>query len=431
MDIEATRPAPATPVSSSERVVLLDVLRGYALWGVLMSNVYVWFSGWVLMPPERMKELSEGKLRRVLEIMQFHLIGGKFVSIFAFLFGLGLAVQFGRAELRNDSAAKRYTRRAAALLGFGLVHIAALWYGDILTLYAQVGFLVLLFRRASPRTLLILGIFFGVFFPMLFMWGNMFLPKLWTSKEALDAAGKAHMARMGELHGSLLSAFSGESYPAIVKANVVYYVERLFTRFSVVGYAEVFGKMLLGYYAGKARLFHDADSNRKAFRRLLGWGLLTAILASAIVFSFRVFLKVAPGTEPPLYRLLVMPFATNLQTAGMACMGSPCAVDLRTRRAHGRDELPPAERRRRPLFHGPWFRTDRQAFSAGYARLPDVSVRGTDRGELRLAEALRVRPRGMALALPHVWQSVENAEGEGRGAERGGGVVGKNGAIPA
>ena len=62
----------------------------------------------------------------------------------------------------------------------------------------------------------------------------MFLPKLWTSKEALDAAGKAHMARTGELHGSLLSAFSGESYPAIVlidrSAKVVYSASGLFEK---------------------------------------------------------------------------------------------------------------------------------------------------------------------------------------------------------
>jgi len=319
MDSDIPRLAPAAPVSSNERIQLLDVLRGYALWGVLMSNVYVWFSGRHHMPQERLKEFSTQTFHIVLQILQNQLIAGKFITIFAFLFGLGLAVQFGRAEERNDSLVKRYARRAAALAGFGLVHLTAIWYGDVLFFYAQIGLLVMLFRRVSPRKLLILGAFLTMIYPILFNWGIHFLPKLWTSKEALAAAEKADMARTAEQHAQLLSAWSGNSYLAIIKANVQDYIDFFFNRMSLLTYLEVFGKMLLGFYAGKIRLFHDAEAKGKTFRRLFAWSLPIAILTTATSLSLRYIFKVPPGSEQPLYRQILTPVVWNVQITAMAC----------------------------------------------------------------------------------------------------------------
>jgi uncharacterized protein len=319
MDTETPRPAPADPVSSSERVMLLDVLRGYALWGVLMSNVYWWFSGRHIVPPERIKEFSENNLYIALQILQNHLIGGKFISIFSFLFGLGLAMQFGRAEERNDSPVKRYARRGGTMVAFGLIHLVAIWQGDVLLFYAELGLVVLLVRRVAPRKLLFLGLFLAVVFPILFMWGTNFLPKLWTSKEALDAAAKAQMAEMATLNAKTLSTLSGQSYLAIMKANVEGHIQFLLRRHTVLNYIEFFGKMLLGFYAGKIGLFHHAEANRKTFRRLLGWGLLIGLLCTITRLLLGFVFKVPPGTEPPVYRQILMPFVFNLQTAAMAC----------------------------------------------------------------------------------------------------------------
>jgi uncharacterized protein len=319
MDTETPRPAPANPVSSSERVTLLDALRGYALWGVLMSNVFWWFSGRNFVPQERTKELLESNLYLALQLVQNQLIGGKFITIFSFLFGLGLAVQFGRAEERNDSPVKRYARRGAAMIAFGLIHLVAIWQGDVLRFYAELGFVVLLLRRVAPRKLLFLGLFLAVVFPVLFSWGNSFLPKLWTSKEALDAAAKAQMDEMTAMNAKMLSSLSGQSYLALMKSNVENHIYFLLRRQAVMNYIEFFGKMLLGFYAGKIGLFHQAEANRKTFRQLFGWGLLFGLLGTITMMLFRFVLKVPPGTTPPVYRQLLLPFVFNLQTTAMAC----------------------------------------------------------------------------------------------------------------
>ena len=72
------------------------------------------------------------------------MIEGKFYTLFAFLFGVGFALQFNRAEQRGQRFVLRYLWRTVLLYAIGLVHIVVLWDGDILALYATAGGLLLL-----------------------------------------------------------------------------------------------------------------------------------------------------------------------------------------------------------------------------------------------------------------------------------------------
>jgi len=91
------------PVDEGERLVLLDTLRGFALFGVFMANVYLWFSGRMFSSsrPAALKDPSW--LDTAVDHAFGPLIGGRFITIFSFLFGLGFAVQLGRAEGRGGS----------------------------------------------------------------------------------------------------------------------------------------------------------------------------------------------------------------------------------------------------------------------------------------------------------------------------------------
>ena len=80
---------------------------------------------------------------------------GKFYTIFAFLFGLGFAVQLARAEAKGKDIRSFYPRRLLGLFGFGVLHSILFWTGDILRLYAVLGFPLLAFRKRPNRTLLI------------------------------------------------------------------------------------------------------------------------------------------------------------------------------------------------------------------------------------------------------------------------------------
>ncbi|HKX92823.1 MAG TPA: DUF418 domain-containing protein [Sphingomicrobium sp.] len=136
--------AVARPVAQSERILALDVLRGFAIFGVLVAYC-LWSLG---MAPEE----SWSPLDKALgEILGFA-VDGKFYTILSFLFGLGFSIQLRRAP-SDASAVSLYSRRLAVLAGIGLAHALLLRNGDILVPYALTGFLLIPFRRSSDRTL--------------------------------------------------------------------------------------------------------------------------------------------------------------------------------------------------------------------------------------------------------------------------------------
>jgi uncharacterized protein len=155
-EVAASLGPPLEPIASFERYDSLDVLRGFAVLGILAMNIY--FFG---MPAAAYSNPSlyggSGGAHLVTWVVTHLIFEVKFMTIFSALFGAGLVVMFQRAEARRRPLAAIYYRRILWLLIFGLVHAYALWAGDILVTYAIAGLLIFLFRRRSPRTLIIVG----------------------------------------------------------------------------------------------------------------------------------------------------------------------------------------------------------------------------------------------------------------------------------
>ena len=144
----------AKAAAASERIEILDALRGFALLGILFANILVW-SGWVLMTDAQ--RLDFGGPETVARQYRFHhlLIDGKFYTLFSLLFGAGFALQIARLAARGADGMRIYRRRVLVLLAIGLVHSWLIWDGDILTIYALLGLVLPLFHRWSERALLI------------------------------------------------------------------------------------------------------------------------------------------------------------------------------------------------------------------------------------------------------------------------------------
>ncbi|WNG60762.1 DUF418 domain-containing protein [Archangium gephyra] len=271
----------ARPIEEGERLVLLDTLRGFALCGVFLANVYLWFSGLMFRPRAQVEALFKEAswLDTVIHQAFGPLIGGRFITIFAFLFGLGFAVQLGRAEGRGTSIVPVYARRLVVMLGVGLAHLFLLFQGDIVSTYALLGFTLLLFHKREDRTLLLWAaalIFLG---PTL--WNTALrLPQLLGSPGAEEAA-KAAMERSQALRAQVLEAFSHGSWLDTVRVGAAYYSGDLFRNLSVL-LPVVTGRFLLGLWAGRRRIFHDAPQHLRFFRRLLGWGLALGLFASGV-----------------------------------------------------------------------------------------------------------------------------------------------------
>lgn len=152
-------PPPPAPVRESERIRSLDVLRGFAVLGILTMNV-----GSFSMPAAAYQNPTVwGELTGLNGWVWglTHLLGDlKFMAVFSMLFGAGMVLMAERRESRGAPARGLHLTRMAWLLVFGLVHAYALWYGDILVWYAVTGTLLFGLRRRSPRTLIVLALLF-------------------------------------------------------------------------------------------------------------------------------------------------------------------------------------------------------------------------------------------------------------------------------
>ncbi|MFI7410688.1 DUF418 domain-containing protein [Streptomyces sp. NPDC049627] len=138
---------------TGRRLPLLDVLRGVAILGTLMTNVWI-FTGpggeWGALESGS-SELSFGSLAGAVEATFSVLANGKFLSLLTILFGVGLAIQYGSAKRRGQPWPGRYRWRALFLFGEGTVHFVLVFAWDVLMGYAVTALLVAWLLTRSER----------------------------------------------------------------------------------------------------------------------------------------------------------------------------------------------------------------------------------------------------------------------------------------
>ena len=146
-----------SPVEASDRIESLDVLRGFAVLGILVMNIQSFaMPGAAYLNPTAYGDLNG--INFFTWLVSYLLVDQKFMSIFSMLFGAGICLFADRAEARSGRSAGLHYRRTFYLLVFGLVHAYFLWSGDILVAYALCGSVIFLFRNRSPRTLVVIGL---------------------------------------------------------------------------------------------------------------------------------------------------------------------------------------------------------------------------------------------------------------------------------
>ena len=144
---------PWLPTEPGERIALIDVLRGLALFGIIAANM----RGFAGPLTSYFHTDLIWKSSTDLWVQGFidAFVQGKFITIFAFLFGVGFIMQAARAEKRQSKFGRIYSRRLLALILIGALHQFLFWWGDILVTYALGGFLLIPFRKRRSKTVLI------------------------------------------------------------------------------------------------------------------------------------------------------------------------------------------------------------------------------------------------------------------------------------
>lgn len=132
------------------RIEVLDVLRGFALCGILLVNIGPITGMGYEMSAEAMRAAREPLIENGLNLF----VGGRFMPIFALLFGIGFALFLDSAAERHPRPRLLLVRRLLALAAVGALH-GLLYPGEVLLSYAAVGLVVLLPASFLPRRLVL------------------------------------------------------------------------------------------------------------------------------------------------------------------------------------------------------------------------------------------------------------------------------------
>ncbi|MCE4053585.1 DUF418 domain-containing protein [Pseudomonas sp. Au-Pse12] len=138
-----SRSAPAA------RLDQVDALRGFALLGILAVNIWSFADPYYASPVSN-PAYSSGLDHAVRWLVSI-LFEAKFYLLFSFLFGYSFTLQMDAAQRSGERFVPRMLRRQLALLAIGLVHGALLFHGEILSLYAVLGLVLLMLRGWSAR----------------------------------------------------------------------------------------------------------------------------------------------------------------------------------------------------------------------------------------------------------------------------------------
>lgn len=287
-----TKPVPSPafgPVAASERIEILDILRGFALIGVLYVNMHN-FGAWFFGGP-----VHDAAFRFMAVVFE-----EKFFSLFSFLFGIGFAIQIRRARARGTSFFRVYWRRLVVLFALGWVH-ALIYQGDIVRLYAILGFVLFVFRRLSSRTLILAATL--IFLVNLTGWwlfrsGSVELRA--PDPEVVMQETRSHIfewdshAEVDERQ-SRVRAFTTGSVAEVVTVNLRWWRRPVFS--ILVGHwAASLALFLLGLYTARRRILENIEGHRAFIRRVMWWGLAVGGTCTlAVNFLGNLFPKPLPA----------------------------------------------------------------------------------------------------------------------------------------
>ncbi|MEC1545975.1 DUF418 domain-containing protein [Bacillus halotolerans] len=233
------------PVSLRERVHFLDIVRGFALLGIIIVNYFL-----IVDSVKGFEMTSDDVLHNLVSWFA----EGKFVTLFSFLFGVGFMIFMDRAAQKVDSPNKLFARRLSILLGFGILHITFVWVGDILSFYAISGFLLLAFYKRTAKTVLrwiIALIAFQFLTPVFTMLYNV-----------INTAGQKN-PNFSEF---TLFSHSSLTYIESISARWTDMVTMAASSFHMI--YSMFLMFLLGVYFVKMEFFKDMEAKNPIWKRI-------------------------------------------------------------------------------------------------------------------------------------------------------------------
>ncbi|PSL51339.1 uncharacterized protein B0H94_101253 [Salsuginibacillus halophilus] len=256
-----------------ERVEFLDIVRGFALLGIFLVNIQL-FSSPKFYTEGTNIELWEHPIDQWVEAAIALFADGKFYTMFSILFGIGFFMFLSKGGVIDSNRLPLFKRRLLGLLMIGFIHLVFIWSGDILFNYALSGFLLLLFFRASKRTLLRWGVvfYFGAIalmsvFMMLAEVVNVYFPEQSDVVKTLFL--EAEQVYQTGSYTEILMFRVFEELP-FVAANYLLAVPM------------VLGLFMIGFYAAKQGLISPDEAGRQQLKSIWSAALIVGVITAAL-----------------------------------------------------------------------------------------------------------------------------------------------------
>ncbi len=256
------------------RITVIDALRGFTLFGIIIVHmIEQYYAGPI---PEKYA-VKPALVDTIVSAASWILINGKFYAIFSFLFGLSFYIQFSKANA-DVPFLLRFCWRLIILFGIGLIHHVH-YRGDILTIYAMVGFVLLIAYRLPDKYLLILGLVLvfdlpGILTRVIGLVGN-------------DPNVNAILNQDQTKITAYFETFKSGTYFDLLKANLESFSIKMDFQFWSGRIYMTPGLFLLGLYAGRKKFFEQIPSHTRIIKKYLqnaAWALLGTVLGGVLFF---------------------------------------------------------------------------------------------------------------------------------------------------
>jgi uncharacterized protein len=267
----------SSSVSDGGRIAVVDILRAFALFGIIVTHAA---GGFLAGRPPAPGFMTFGIVDQVFAKLDTLLVFGKFFTIFSFLFGLSFALQMQSAEAKGDSFAGRFAWRLAVLALIAFVH-GLFFTGDILIIYALLGFLLIPMRKLGTKTLLVVAALLVFNVPGLVM-GLIQANAPPPTPDQAQAMAEARALAMQVARENFLIKQTGGFAQLFATTYGSAFADKVMFQLFTGRLWITFGLFLLGLVAGRANLFRESEQTHAFFGKLLIGSAAIALLTTTL-----------------------------------------------------------------------------------------------------------------------------------------------------
>lgn len=292
------------PTAGDDRIGVLDALRGFALFGVVVVNMSV-DTVWSDDVVARTATVADDVFAFGLKT----LAAGRFLTIFTFLFGLGVFMQISRCDTRGVPHLPLLARRLVVLLAIGLMHYLLVGWTDILHVYAVLGFVLLAAHRLSTNAILTAAILIMVLNvgeprPLVVMAGARVIHVTQSASTTADFTSSAPDTPLfattpddrDDEVARLTRIYVHGTYADIVRESLRDFID--YVRFFAPRwwFGSLLPIMLLGAYVARRQVVEHVEAHIELLRLVFRWGLALGLAGTTMELVHAVMW---PDSESP------------------------------------------------------------------------------------------------------------------------------------